>query len=137
MSIAILDAGAQYLRLIYLALEAQTTEKIDVLPLDTKAAELSQYELIVISGGPDCILTGVQPDPAIFDLRTFIFGICYGMQLIVKHFGGSISSGGSQNNGVYPIKIHYKTELIHCNFDYDWDTKNALLTHLSRKFEWD
>lgn len=69
---------------------------------ETDAAELSGRRGIIISGGPSSVYEPGSPtvDPAIFDLRQPVLGICYGQQLIAHLLGGSVQKGEKGEYGL-------------------------------------
>jgi GMP synthase (glutamine-hydrolysing) len=60
-----------------------------------------KVEGVILSGGPDSVADlGSRRIPEwVFELKRPILGICYGMQLLVEHFGGSLRSGNSREYG--------------------------------------
>ena len=92
-SVVILDFGAQYSQLI-----ARRTREANVyselLPYDAPWEEIAKREpaAIVLSGGPESTLgpDALDCDPRVYSSGLPLLGICYGMQLIAKHFGGAL-----------------------------------------------
>ena len=62
---------------------------------------------IIISGGPNSVNDEDGPgyDPAIFELGVPILGICYGLQLINVHYGGTVSKKAVREDGQFSVKI--------------------------------
>jgi GMP synthase (glutamine-hydrolysing) len=92
-TVVILDFGAQYSQLIARrAREANVYSEL--LPYDTPWAEIAKREpaAIVFSGGPESTLgaEAIDCDPGVYTSGLPIFGICYGMQLLAKHFSGEL-----------------------------------------------
>ena len=56
--------------------------------------------------------TAPKPDPEIFNLDVPILGICYGMQLIVKHFGGEVVSAEKREFGKAEIEFERREPLF-------------------------
>jgi GMP synthase (glutamine-hydrolysing) len=92
-SVVILDFGAQYSQLI-----ARRTREAnaysELLPYDAPWDEIAKREpaAIVLSGGPESTLgaDALDCDPRVYASGLPLLGICYGMQLIAKHFGGAL-----------------------------------------------
>jgi len=94
--VAILDAGAQYCKVIDRRVRELNVESV-IASMNTPAQNLLGYKALIISGGPASVYDADAPkyDPDIFG-KTFlsygipILGICYGMQLANHHFGGKV-----------------------------------------------
>lgn len=91
--VLIIDFGSPYNQLltrkvrelgVYSELHPHTIAKEEIERLNPKA--------IILSGGPYYVKdeNRFQVDKEIYQLGVPILGICYGMQLIVDHFGGTI-----------------------------------------------
>ncbi|XP_046850432.1 GMP synthase [glutamine-hydrolyzing]-like [Xenia sp. Carnegie-2017] len=126
--VAILDAGAQYGKVIDRRIRELKVET-DFLPLETTASVIKQrkYKAIVISGGPGSIndTKPVLCDPHIFELGIPILGICYGIQLINKIFGGAVEKKTSREDGQFKISVDTSSPI----FSGLSSTQDVLLTH--------
>lgn len=91
--IAILDFGSQYSQLIARRIR-ECSVYSELVSHDISAQKLKEMgaEGIVLSGGPSSVYDEGAPvcDPAIFELGIPVFGICYGMHLIVHTLGGTV-----------------------------------------------
>ena len=124
--VAVLDAGAQYAKMIDRRLRELCVESV-LLPLETSAADLKVFRAIIISGGPQSVYDKDAPkyDPNIFLLGVPILGICYGMQLLVHANGGIVEKKVQREDGVFDVKVDTKSTLFHDLAD----TTSVLLTH--------
>lgn len=126
--IAILDFGAQYGKLIDRRIR-ECNVYSSILPFDTKMEQLlrDKYSAIIISGGPNSVYVENSPvyDSAIFNGQLPVLGICYGFQLINKHFGGKVSLQARREDGRIKIKIDPQSEI----FNGLQPEQNVLLTH--------
>ncbi|HSR69777.1 MAG TPA: glutamine-hydrolyzing GMP synthase [Acidobacteriota bacterium] len=107
-SILILDFGSQYTQLIARRVrEAKVYSEI--LPYTASWGEIVRRKPsgIILSGGPDSVLRedAPQPDSGIFDFQGPLLGICYGMQLMARHYGGLVQPGRRREYGRATLSI--------------------------------
>lgn len=125
-SVAILDAGAQYGKVIDRRVRHLLVH-CDLLPLNTPYEALKKYAAFIISGGPESVYdrNAPMPDPKIFTSKKPILGICYGMQLINQAFGGSVEKKLTREDGQFDITTDPSSPL----FDGLDGNQDVLLTH--------
>ncbi len=107
-SIVILDFGSQYTQLIARRVREQSVFSV-VLPCTASIDEIRAHHPIgiVLSGGPCSVYDADAPpaDPAVLDLGYPILGICYGLQYIVHHLGGKVSSASKREYGNAEVSL--------------------------------
>ena len=106
--IVILDFGSQLTKLIARRIRElnfySIIENYDISAEDIKNLNVGA---IILSGGPASISASNSPqiDPKIFELNIPIFGICYGQQLIARHFGASVLPSEKREFGKAEIQL--------------------------------
>jgi GMP synthase (glutamine-hydrolysing) len=113
MAVAILDAGAQYSKLIERHVRALGVD-CQILPLDSSNEALEKYEALIISGGPDSVYSPTAPayNPEIFALGKPVLGLCYGLQLMNKVLGGTVEKKSRREDGPCIIRVESESELF-------------------------
>ena len=98
-SVLILDFGSQYTQLIARRVRENYIFS-EVLPPSTTLKTIMRInpKAIILSGGPSSVFLEDAPifDKNILSLDIPILGICYGLQLITKNFGGKIKSSNKK-----------------------------------------
>ncbi|GIN88477.1 GMP synthase [glutamine-hydrolyzing] [Heyndrickxia sporothermodurans] len=113
--IVVLDFGSQYNQLItrrirefgvYSELHPHTITVEEIKKMNPKG--------IIFSGGPNSVYdeNAFHCDEAIFELGIPVFGICYGMQLMTKHFGGKVEPAKHREYGKAKITIQNDSKLF-------------------------
>ncbi len=100
-SVAVLDAGGQYVDLVRKAVERQGIPA-DILSLQTAREDIEHsYDAVVISGSPSSshTETASHPDPDIWESHLAILGICYGMQSMAVSHGGRVTKNAIREDG--------------------------------------
>ncbi len=124
--VAILDAGAQYTKLIDKTVRSLGIESI-ILPLNATVQDLQTYGGIIISGGPESVNSPTAPsfDRDLFTLPIPILGICYGLQLMNKVAGGKVETKPLREDGQFVITLDNTSPL----FQGLQTKEKVLLTH--------
>ncbi|MBL0058746.1 MAG: glutamine-hydrolyzing GMP synthase [Elusimicrobia bacterium] len=119
--IIILDFGSQYTQLIARRVrEAHVFCEIHPFNYSAEKIRASNPKGLILSGGPSSVYDkkAPKPDPKIFDLGVPILGICYGLQVMVTHFGGKVARAPRREYGPADIAV---------------ETDNALFQGLERR----
>lgn len=105
--VALLDCGAQYTKVIDRRVRELNVDT-EIVPVNTPANMLQgRFSGIILSGGPNSVYDPQAPqcDPGIFELGIPVLGICYGMQLLNKQFGGSVIPSPTKEYGETDVTI--------------------------------
>jgi GMP synthase (glutamine-hydrolysing) len=100
--ILILDFGSQYTQLIARRVrEAHVYCELHPFDMDLAAIRAFRPSGIILSGGPKSVYEAGAPsvEEALFELGVPVLGICYGMQLMSRHFGGEVVAAGKREFG--------------------------------------
>lgn len=100
--ILILDFGSQYTQLIARRVR-EAHVYCELHPFDMEFAAIRAFNPsgIILSGGPKSVYEDAAPAVAeeLFELGVPVLGICYGMQLMSRHFGGEVVPAGKREFG--------------------------------------
>ncbi|MCF6179483.1 MAG: glutamine-hydrolyzing GMP synthase, partial [Geopsychrobacter sp.] len=100
--ILILDFGSQYTQLIARRVR-ESHVYCELHPFDMGIEEIKAFGArgIILSGGPKSVYEEGAPQIAeeLFELGVPVLGICYGMQLMSRHFGGQVIAAGKREYG--------------------------------------
>lgn len=112
--LAILDCGGQYTKVIDRKIR-EAGVYTDIFPMGVDAGKLKDYKAVILSGGPASVWEKGAPeyDRDIFTLGVPMLGICYGMQLIVEHFGGVVAPEVKTEYGQIEIDVDPDCPLFH------------------------
>ncbi len=98
--IAVIDFGSQYTQLIVRRI--RELGYFSKLYLPEQLRETGKPAAVILSGGPRSTLEKGAPDIDFEYLKSLevpVLGICYGMQLLNRRWGGEVSPGSSREYG--------------------------------------
>ncbi|WP_332238477.1 glutamine-hydrolyzing GMP synthase [Sporolactobacillus sp. KGMB 08714] len=114
--IIVMDFGGQYNQLIARRIRDLGVYS-ELFPHTLTAEQIKEKNPkgIIFSGGPNSVYDPDAPDcdPAIFDLGLPILGICYGLQLISKHYGATVERAARREYGKADITANTDSALFH------------------------
>lgn len=106
--ILILDFGSQYTQLIARRVREQGVY-CEIRPCTDAAPDTLPKRMVglILSGGPSSVYDDDAPpfDDAWLDLGVPVLGICYGMQLIAQHFGGTVGGAHRREYGHADLEV--------------------------------
>ena len=92
-TVLILDFGSQYTQLIARRIREAGVYS-EIFPYSTSWEEIEgrNPKGLILSGGPESVFAphSPHPDPRLYNFQGPLLGICYGMQLLARHFGGKV-----------------------------------------------
>lgn len=114
-TVLILDFGSQYNQLIARRIREQKIFcKIVPHHISAETLRRESPKALIFSGGPASVYASRAPscDKKIYDLKLPILGICYGMQLIGKDFGGEVVSSKKREYGHSELLVDDRKDLF-------------------------
>ncbi len=139
-TILIIDFGAQYIQLIARRVrEANVYSEIHPHTISLKQVLEINPAGIILSGGPMSIYDEGAPkiDPEILKLGIPVLGICYGLQLICKAFGGEVESANNREYGKAVLRLTDDSKLFNnvIKNSIVWMSHGDYLTKLPEDFK--
>ena len=111
--ILILDFGSQYTQLIARRIREERVY-CEIHPCTMPYSDNVKVQGIILSGGPASVLGDEAPpfDVRWLDKKVPILGICYGMQLLSMHYGGTVATGGKREYGPSLLKVEQRAAIL-------------------------
>ena len=113
--IVVIDFGSQYSQLITRRIRELGVFS-ELIPCNVSFESFLDDSVrgIILSGGPASVLEPSSPDidSKIFEIGIPVLGICYGMQLIAKCFGGKLAKSKRREYGPAKIVIDNHDEIL-------------------------
>ena len=113
--IIVLDFGSQYNQLITRRIrEFGVYSELHPHTITVEEIKKMNPSGIIFSGGPNSVYDAAAfgCDERIFEMGLPIFGICYGMQLMTKHFGGKVEPAKNREYGKATINLQNESRLF-------------------------
>jgi GMP synthase (glutamine-hydrolysing) len=110
--VLILDFGSQYTQLIARKVREQRVY-CEIHPCTVGADFIRGFGAggVILSGGPASVDEegAPSPDPVVFELGVPVLGVCYGFQVMTKHFGGQVLPSDNREFG--RALVHVQTRM--------------------------
>ena len=135
--IIIIDFGSQVTKLIARRIRELKVycEIINLKELD-KIKSFNHIKGIILSGGPSTVTQKIYPkiSKKIFEKKIPILGICYGLQLIAKVFGGKIKKSNKKREFGEAILFEKAKSILFKNF-FNNKKANVWMSHQDAVFK--
>jgi GMP synthase (glutamine-hydrolysing) len=135
--IIIIDFGSQVTKLIARRIREYKVFSEIITANDLKKKNVFEnVKGIILSGGPSTVTVSKFPNISkeIFDLKIPILGICYGLQLIAKHFKGKVKSNIKKREFGRALLCKSKESLLFKGF-FNRDKCNIWMSHQDTIFK--
>ncbi len=113
--ILILDFGSQLTQLIARRVR-EAGVYCEIHPYDMNAQALTEFGArgVILSGSPESTTVSEAPSvpDGVFELGVPVLGICYGMQVMARHFGGAVEGGHTQEFGYAEVRARGHSALL-------------------------
>jgi GMP synthase (glutamine-hydrolysing) len=138
--ILIIDFGSQYTQLITRRVrEVNVYSEIYPHTISFEEVQKLKPRGIILSGGPMSVYDDSAPiiDPRIFNLKVPFLGLCYGLQLICKNFGGIVEPANSREYGKSILRVIDNSDILRGVEDASvvWMSHGDYLTELPHGFK--
>ncbi len=137
-AIAILDFGSQYSQLIARRLREQQIY-CELFPFNAPADEIKAFKPkgIILSGGPRSVYDPEAPQlpEYVLNSKLPVLGICYGMQLLARALGGTVSASSEREYGPAEITVKQDNPLIPTGTHSVWMSHGDRVETLPPGFE--
>ncbi len=139
--VAVIDMGAQYAQLIARRVrEAGVWSEIFPCTVTLPDLERRGVRAVVVSGGPASVYAPGAPrvDDALFKSGLPVLGICYGLQLMSRAFGGEVSKAETREFGRAVLHVDKEGEGLFAGLPRDltvWMSHGDSVKRLSSDFE--
>ncbi len=113
--VLVLDFGGQYNQLIARRVrECQVFCEVAPYHIDPEKVREMNPKGIILSGGPASVYAEGAPrcHEDIFEMGIPVLGICYGGQLMARHFGGSVNRANKREYGKITVNLTEESTLF-------------------------
>jgi len=106
--ILILDFGSQYTQLIARRVR-EANVYCEIVPFNADLRKYADRNVAgyILSGGPASLADPDSPrlDESFFNIAAPVLGVCYGMQLIAEHYGGTLTRSTTREYGASSFSV--------------------------------
>ena len=137
MSVLIVDYGSQVTQLIARRVRAcGVYAEIHPFTKAGDAAERLHPQAIILSGGPAGVHDQDAPDldPRLPALGVPMLGICYGQQLLCRHFGGEVQPSSVREFGAAQLETEHDNPLLPVGTSTVWMSHGDSVSRLPEGF---
>ena len=123
--VIILDFGSQYTQLIARRVR-EAGVYCEILPFNTPIEKLKskQPKGLILSGGPSSVYQSDAPRPEnglLNSLTCPLLGICYGLQVVARDFGGEVEAAPSREFGYARLQVVDETSRLFAGLPREMD----------------